>query len=37
MRGMDYTAGPLTPALTPSDGEREKQRLTGMSAMLRTP
>ncbi len=35
-RGMDYTEGPLTPALSPSEGEREKHRQIVVQFTLRT-
>ena len=34
---MDYTSGPLTPTLSPSEGAREKDRRITLYSMLRTP
>jgi hypothetical protein len=34
---MDYTEKPLTPALSPSEGAREKPRQRWVERILRTP
>jgi len=36
-RGIDDTEQPLTPALSPSEGEREQPRQLWVQYMLRTP
>jgi hypothetical protein len=34
---MDYTNGPLSPTLSPSEGERESYRTAGLYAIPQIP